>query len=107
MEVYAALYDPGLKEMSPVEAVVLEAQSFKAWLNQQPVCFFGTGSDKAAEMIDHPNAHFFTGMELSATYQSEPAERLYHKNEFLDTAYFEPHYLKEFIASIPKNKVLG
>ncbi|MCX6227455.1 MAG: tRNA (adenosine(37)-N6)-threonylcarbamoyltransferase complex dimerization subunit type 1 TsaB [Bacteroidia bacterium] len=107
MEVYAALYDTCLNEINPVEAIILEARSFSQVLNKQMICFFGSGSNKAAEIIEHPNACFFPHVELSASYQSEPAESLYNRGEFLDTAYFEPHYLKEFIASIPKNKVLG
>lgn len=107
MEVYTSFYDTGLNEIRPVEAVILDAQSFSNLLDIQPVFFFGTGCDKAAEIIIHPNARFFPGIELSAAFQSEPAELLFNRGEFLDTAYFEPHYLKEFIASIPKNKVLG
>jgi tRNA threonylcarbamoyladenosine biosynthesis protein TsaB len=107
MEVYSALYDTGLNEVSPVEALVLEPHSFSKILNENVICFFGTGSNKAAEIIGHPNARFFPGLDLSASFQSEPAETLFSRGEFLDGAYFEPHYLKEFIAGIPKNKVLG
>lgn len=107
MEVYCALYDTGIREISPVEAMVLEPDSFSSLLDQHMICFFGTGSNKAAEIIKHPNALFFQDFVLSATFQSEPAEALFKLGEFLDTAYFEPHYLKEFIASLPKNKVLG
>ncbi len=107
MEVYTALYDIHLKEISPVEAVILDWQSFAGLLDKQVICFFGTGSNKAAEIINHPNARFFPGIALSAAFQSQSAELLFNRGEFLDTAYFEPHYLKEFIASMPKNKVLG
>jgi tRNA threonylcarbamoyladenosine biosynthesis protein TsaB len=107
MEVYSAFYDIALGEVAPVEAVELDPQSFDKLLDDHVICFFGTGSDKFKEIIHHPNARFFTGIELSAEYQAIPAASLFGAGEFLDTAYFEPHYLKEFIASIPKNKVLG
>lgn len=107
LEVYSAVYDTSLNEIIPVGANILEPQSFRDLLDKQVVHFFGTGSIKAAGIILHPNARFFSGLELSAVFQSGPAEELYHSGDFLDTAYFEPHYLKEFIASIPKNKVLG
>ncbi len=107
MEVYTALYDTSLKEVSAVEAMILDENSFAGILEQRPVWFFGTGSDKASAVIRHRNARFAAGLQLSAAWQALPAESLYQKGEFLDTAYFEPHYLKEFIASIPKNKVLG
>jgi tRNA threonylcarbamoyladenosine biosynthesis protein TsaB len=107
MEVYSAVYDSDLYEILPVAATILEPGTFSEILEKQIVCFFGTGSVKAAEIISHPNARFYPGVELSASFQSEPAESLFRSGDFLDTAYFEPHYLKEFIASIPKNKVLG
>ncbi len=107
MEVYSALYDTGINEVSPVEALVLEPESYRSLLDQHLICFFGTGSDKAAEIIKHPNARFFTGIVLSATFQPELAETLFNTGEFIDAAYFEPHYLKEFIASLPKNKLFG
>lgn len=107
MEVYTALYDTSLNEVKAVEALILEPESLNRMLQENLICFFGTGSDKAAEMITHPNALFFSGIELQAAFQSEPAEEMFSLGDFLDTAYFEPHYLKEFIASLPKNKVLG
>ncbi len=107
MEVYTALYDIHLNEIKPVEALILDAESFNSLLEKNMICFFGTGSDKAAETINHPNALFFPGIELQAAFQTEPAEELFKLGDFLDTAYFEPHYLKEFIATLPKNKVLG
>jgi tRNA threonylcarbamoyladenosine biosynthesis protein TsaB len=106
-EVYTALYDTGLNEVRSVEAMVLEPDSFLPVLDAGPVFFFGTGSDKASAIISHPNAFFIGNVGLSAAWQAEPAETLFRNGNFLDTAYFEPHYLKEFIASIPKNKVLG
>lgn len=107
MEVYAAIYDTGMQMILPVEAIILEPLSFSEYLDKQVVCFFGTGSIKAAEIIGHPNARFFSGINLSAAFQSGPAESLYRRQEFLNTAYFEPLYLKEFIATIPKNRILG
>ena len=107
MEVYAALYDTGMNEISHAQAIVLAPETFSNRLDSQVICFFGTGSIKATEIINHPNARFFPAIDLSAVFQSGLAESLFNRGEFLDTAYFEPHYLKEFIAGIPKNKVLG
>jgi tRNA threonylcarbamoyladenosine biosynthesis protein TsaB len=107
MEVYSALYDTSLNEVTPVDALILEPGSFKEIPDEQAIFFFGTGSNKAAGIIDHQNARFFPDIELSAGFQAELAEALFLRGEFLDTAYFEPHYLKEFIASVPKNRVLG
>ena len=107
MEVYTALYNIGLSEISPAEALVLQPGSFDRILDQHKVWFFGNGSSKAAGIIHHPNAIFAEPLPLSATGQIQLAEAAFKKGEFLDTAYFEPHYLKEFIATVPKNKILG
>jgi tRNA threonylcarbamoyladenosine biosynthesis protein TsaB len=107
MEVYSTLYDIFLNEIIPVEAKILDPQSYSKLLDEHVIRFFGTGSIKAAEIISHPNARFFSGIELSAAFQSGLAESSFNCGDFLDTAYFEPHYLKEFIASVPKNKVAG
>jgi tRNA threonylcarbamoyladenosine biosynthesis protein TsaB len=106
MEVYTALYDSSLNETLPTEAHIIEEESFREWLNRQPVYFFGSGSSKTAEVIRHPNAIQGGPFPLSAAFQARLAEQEFAEGRFLDTAYFEPHYLKEFIASIPKNKVL-
>ncbi|MFO7615920.1 MAG: tRNA (adenosine(37)-N6)-threonylcarbamoyltransferase complex dimerization subunit type 1 TsaB [Bacteroidales bacterium] len=107
MEVYTALFGPGLTGIRPVEALIIQENSFTDLLDKQVVWFFGNGSGKADGVISHPNARFDAGFRLSATFQAEPAERLFQRGEFLDTAYFEPHYLKEFLATVPKNKVIG
>jgi len=107
MEVYTALFDSRMAEIRPVEALIIQEESFRELLDRQEVWFFGTGSGKVQEVISHPNARFDPAFQLSAAYQTALADSLFRKNEFLDTAYFEPHYLKEFLATIPKNKVLG
>jgi tRNA threonylcarbamoyladenosine biosynthesis protein TsaB len=106
MEVYTALFDITLNEHLPTEAHILDEGSFQEYLLSQPVYFFGSGSTKTPEVIRHPNAIQGGPFPLSAAFQSELAEQEFARGAFLDTAYFEPHYLKEFIASIPKNKVL-
>ncbi len=105
MEVYTAIYNPDLHEISPVEAMILTEESLHDVLEVQPVWFFGSGSLKAAEMIHHPNARFGGAFPLSAAFQTQLAVAAWAKKDFLDTAYFEPHYLKEFIATVAKNKL--
>ena len=107
LEVYTAIYDTSLNELQPVEALILEPQSFSSLLDRHVLLLFGSGSKKAAEILRHPNVRWIPDVEASAADQSRLAEDAYARRQFLDTAYFEPHYLKEFIASIPKNKVFG
>ena len=68
--------------------------------------FFGNGSDKIQDVIRHDNAHFMDGITPLAIHMLPLALKAYETKDFEDTAYFEPYYLKDFIATIPKKKVL-
>ena len=103
MEVYAAVYDRALHELRPVGADIVDAHTYDEWLERGPVCFFGNGSDKCRQVITHPNAIFVEGIKPLARNMAPLAERALARGETADTAYFEPFYLKEFIATKPKN----
>lgn len=102
MEVYAALYTRALKEVRPVGADIVDGETYKQYLDQQPVVFFGNGSQKCKEVINHPNAIFIDGIEPLAKYMVPLAERAFLRGNTEDTAYFEPFYLKEFVAGESK-----
>lgn len=102
MEVYAAIYSRALKEIRPVGADIVDADTYRKFLDQQPVIFFGPGATKCKEVIQHPNAIFIDGIEPLAKHMVPLAERKFLRGEFEDTAYFEPFYLKEFIAGESK-----
>ena len=68
--------------------------------------FFGNGSDKVRMLLTAPNAHFMGQVETSAQHMIPLAEELFGRQEFVDVAYFEPFYLKDFIATTPKKKVI-
>lgn len=102
MEVYTALYTRALKAVEPISAKVIDTQAFQEQLDQHPVYFFGNGSDKCKEVITHPNAHFVSGIKPLAKYMCPLAEKAHVRGEFADVAYFEPFYLKDFIAGKKK-----
>ena len=102
MEVYAALYDRALKVVRPVGADVVTADTYKQWLDEHPIYFFGNGAMKCREIIDHPNAHFIEGIEPIAKWMQPLAERRFLNEQFEDVAYFVPFYLKDFVAIKPK-----
>ena len=102
MEVYTALYDRALKPVHEVEAKIIDQDSFKEVLNDKPVIFFGNGAPKCKETITHPNAIFVDGIEPLAKNMVPLAERSLMRGEVEDTAYFEPFYLKEFVAGQSK-----
>jgi tRNA threonylcarbamoyladenosine biosynthesis protein TsaB len=102
MEVYAGLYDRGLKPVRPVSADVVSAETYKPWLDEQPVYFFGGGAKKCMETINHPNARYIDGIEPLAKWMQPLAERRLMNGQTEDVAYYVPFYLKDFVAKMPK-----
>ena len=102
MEVYAAVYDRALREVRPTQADVVDADTYREYLDQHPVYFFGPGAAKCREAISHPNARFIDGIEPLARYMQPLAERKYLGEQFEDVAYFVPFYLKDFVAKQPR-----
>jgi tRNA threonylcarbamoyladenosine biosynthesis protein TsaB len=102
MEVYAALYDRSLKVVRPVSADIVDADTYKQWLDERPIYFFGNGAQKCADIIKHPNAHFIEGIEPMAKWMQPLAEKRFLNEQFEDVAYFVPFYLKDFVAIKPK-----
>ena len=108
MEVYTAVYDKGLKEIMDTTAMVIDEGSFSHLLNDHRVCFFGNGAGKCQEVLaGHENAIFLNDFNLSSSFMSSLAEDAFRQKRFEDVAYFEPFYLKDFIAGKPKVKGLN
>lgn len=107
MEVYTAMYQRNGDNVFHTRAEIITPESFAAYINSQPVYFMGNGSDKIHDILTpHANVHFIPGIKTSAAYMAPLAEKLFQENKFEDVAYFEPFYLKDFIATTPKHKVL-
>ena len=103
MEVYAAVYDRALRPVRDVQADVVDADTYRQWLDSHPVFFFGNGADKCKEVISHPNASFIDAIEPLARWMQPLAERRLLQEQTEDVAYFTPFYLKEFVAKVAKN----
>ena len=101
MEVYSAVYDRALHEVRPIGADIVDADTYLPYLEKHPVYFFGDGSTKCQSVIQHPNAHFIEGIMPLAKWMVPLAERALHLGEKQDVAYFEPFYLKEYVAKTP------
>lgn len=98
MEVYAAVYDRALRIKRSIQADIVDDHSYKEFLDRGPVIFFGNGAQKCKDTLTHPNAIFIDNIEPLAKNMVPLAERALFDNKIEDTAYFEPFYLKEFIA---------
>lgn len=105
MEVYSAIYNLALEPLKPVSADIIDETSYKEFLDSHIVYFFGNGAEKCKEKIKHSNARFIDGVVPLAMDMIALAERSFRQNKFEDVAYFEPFYLKEFVATTPKNKL--
>ena len=106
MEVYSALYDGNLNEMEPARAISIDENTFRDLPAQKEIIIFGTGADKCKTIIRSPNVVFADGIYPAASNMSDEAEKAFARKAFTNVAYFEPFYLKEFQATIPKNKVI-
>lgn len=102
MEVYSTVLDSDLNEVREIQAEVLDENSFSNYLNRGPVCFIGNGVEKTKKIIKHANAHFIEGKMPSAREMSALSFKAYKIGNTEDVAYFEPYYLKDFIALKPK-----
>ena len=102
MEVYSAVYDNALNDVVPVGAYVIDEHTFSDLLDNRRIVFSGNGSTKCKDVIKHRNAIFVEGIVPLATDMLALAERAFRNGQFEDVAYFEPFYLKEFVASLPK-----
>ena len=100
MEVYCALYSKS--QASPVVAKIIDKYSFKEELEKGPILFFGDGAYKCQGLLVHANAHFELGVYPSAVNMISLAYEKFQNQDFEDIAYFEPFYLKDFVAGVKK-----
>lgn len=102
MEVYAKVMDRALKEVRPIQADIVDADTYKEYLDRGTVYFFGNGAEKCMEVINHPSARLVKGIEPLAKNMAPLAEKRFVEGKFEDVAYFVPFYLKDFVAKMPK-----
>jgi len=99
MEVYTALFDQQLNQLEATSAAIIDQESFKVALDQHKIIFFGDGAAKCKAVLgNHPNAVFIDGFLNHAEDLTSIAATKMELQQFEDVAYFEPYYLKDFIA---------
>ena len=102
MEVYAGIYTRALKPVREIGADIVDADTYREYLDEHPVYFFGNGAKKCMDTIAHPNAHLIEGIEPLAKWMQPLAEKRFLTSQYEDVAYFVPFYLKDFVAKMPK-----
>ena len=106
MEVYFGVYDRNGSQIEPVAAKIIIEKSFEDLFINNTILFCGNGAEKCKVVLMHENALFAGPEKSSAKFMIGLAEAHFKNMVFEDVAYFEPFYLKDFIATTPKNKVL-
>ena len=114
MEVYSAVFSschpehsegsPSYTQITETAPAIIDENSFAEYLEQGPCLFIGDGAGKCADVIKHPNAHFCQCWPKASAMLS-PATKALNAERFEDVAYFEPFYLKEFVATVSKKKL--
>ena len=104
MEVYTATFSPTGERLTEVEARIIEKGAFSELLKQGPVVFIGDGAAKCAPVLDAPGAQFVQ-VNPHAGAMAAPATKAFAEGRFADTAYFEPFYLKDFVATVSRKNV--
>jgi len=105
MEVYCTLYDTDMHPLRPVAPVIVDEHSFDEVLDGHVVYFCGNGSDKCRKVISHPNARFADNAVPTGALAGRLAAAYAGRADLVriitgtDRAYFEPNYLKEFVAA--------
>ncbi len=102
MEVYTALFDTKLNLISPTEAKIIDQGAFEDILRERKIVFCGDGADKCKGTIQDKNAVFVDNIAPLSRNMMKLAEDKFDRGDFVDTAYFEPFYLKEFFGTKPK-----
>lgn len=102
MEVYSAVYDANHVQLRKTVAEIIDENSFSEYLNKGKVYMLGDGAEKCTQVINHKNATFLKDIFPSTKEMAKLSATKYQQQEFEDIAYFEPFYLKDFVAGIPK-----
>jgi len=107
MEVYMALFTPGNRKFKDIVAQIVEPDTFNEVLSDHKIYFFGSGAEKLKGTITNKNAYFVDDFSHSSVYMTSIAYAKYKAEDFVDLAYFEPFYLKDFIPTTSKNTIFS
>lgn len=106
MEVYCSIFDHAARLVVPTQALIIDNTSFDQYLGQYPrICLFGPGADKLQGVFTAgQGVDIIEGVHTNATDISEIVFAKYQAKDFEDVAYFEPYYLKDFVATTAKKR---
>lgn len=106
MEVYTCFFDTKTAIISEISAEIITEDSFRKNLESHRVFFFGNGMEKCKSLLNHENAIYVDNIVPSGQFMIRKSLEKYSNNLFEDVAYFEPLYLKDFVPTVSKKKIL-
>ena len=107
MEVYTAFFNEKLEKISDTEALIVDENSFMELKQNNHLYLFGDGADKLVNLFENEvNITVVEKFHCSAAYMAKLADEAFKNKQFVDVAYFEPFYLKNFVPGMPKVKGL-
>ncbi len=105
MEVYTEVFNARRERISAVEPVIIDENSFSSY-DKHRIFYFGNGASKCSAVLKAENLNFIDGIITSAKNMCSLANLKFKSKLFVDVAYFEPFYLKDFVATVGKRKVI-
>jgi tRNA threonylcarbamoyladenosine biosynthesis protein TsaB len=106
MEVYYSIFDADGKVVKPVSAEIINDKSFQKIPESVKMVFFGDGAGKCINVTSHQNSVFDNDFVVSAAFMFKTVFEEFDAGHFEDVAYFEPFYLKDFIATAPRKNIV-
>ncbi|MCD7964035.1 MAG: tRNA (adenosine(37)-N6)-threonylcarbamoyltransferase complex dimerization subunit type 1 TsaB [Rikenellaceae bacterium] len=104
MEVYCQIYDGKDKAITPIEAKIIGTDSFEEFISDKQFVIFGNGASKCRDLLNGPNVRYVDVIH-SASGMVDLSAEAFAQNNFVDTAYFEPFYLKDFVMTTTPKKL--
>lgn len=105
MEVYTTVFDREGRQLREIEASIITEESFATQRAEGPVLFIGDGAEKCRSILSRNGAEFIQTCP-KASAMAVPALKAFNEKRFESTAYFEPFYLKQFVATVSKKGIL-
>ena len=107
MEVFTANYNMKLDNLKQTHALIVDAESFKDENEQHDILLFGDGAKKCYDVLSQESSRFiYADITASARGMVTIAQEMFLNKEFVSTAYWEPNYLKDFVVTQSKKKLL-
>lgn len=107
MEIYYTIFDIKGNTVKSIRAEIMDKNTFSEMPTSSRIILFGDGAGKCRSVIKRENTVFDDDFRISASFMQKPAYEAFAGKRFEDVAYFEPFYLKDFLASKPVKNILG